>query len=147
MKAGNASHAVTFSLCYSWWNSIFTHSGLNRMVSILLTEYFYKHFGFISILVNKKLFLWVQLIDTALFQAIMTWHQTSGKPLPKLMMTKFLQCHMTSLGYNEFTHWVRPDDTFILQWAVSSLVQVMACHLFGTKPLPEIMLFCYELDA
>ena len=31
------------------------------------------------------------------------------------------------------------------QWNVSALVQVMACRLFGAKPLPEPMLAYYQL--
>ena len=32
------------------------------------------------------------------------------------------------------------------QLTVSALVQVMACHLFGAKPLPEPMLTYYQVD-
>ena len=33
-----------------------------------------------------------------------------------------------------------PDDAKMHQWAMSTLVQLMAWHLFGAKPLPEPML-------
>ena len=33
------------------------------------------------------------------------------------------------------------------QWTGSALVQVMACHLFGAKPLPEPMLVYWQLDS
>ena len=36
---------------------------------------------------------------------------------------------------------------FFRQWTGSSLVQVMACHLFGAKPLPETMLIYRQLDS
>ena len=32
------------------------------------------------------------------------------------------------------------------QWTGSALIQVMACRLFGTKPLPEPMLTYCHLD-
>ena len=32
---------------------------------------------------------------------------------------------------------LRPNDAIWCQWTVSSLVMVMACYLFGTKPLPK----------
>ena len=36
-----------------------------------------------------------------------------------------------------------PSAAYMRHWAGSSLVQVMACRLFGAKPLPEPMLaFC-----
>ena len=38
----------------------------------------------------------------------------------------------------------RPGDAH--QWNGSSLVQVMTCHLFSTKPLPEPMLTTCQLD-
>ena len=33
-----------------------------------------------------------------------------------------------------------PSAAYMHHWTGSALVQVMACHLFGTKPLPEPML-------
>ena len=37
-------------------------------------------------------------------------------------------------------------DAYIRQWTGSSLVQVMACRLFGAKPLPETLLAYSQLD-
>ena len=39
-----------------------------------------------------------------------------------------------------------PGAACICQWTGSSLLQLMACHLFGTKPQPEPMLVCCQLD-
>ena len=39
-----------------------------------------------------------------------------------------------------------PDDTYMRQWTGSSLVQVMACCLGGTKPLPEPMMTYCQFD-
>ena len=40
---------------------------------------------------------------------------------------------------------LRPGDAYIRHWTGSPLVQTMACHLFGTKPLSEPMLeYCYS---
>ena len=39
-----------------------------------------------------------------------------------------------------------PSAAFMRQWTWSSLVQVMACRLFGAKPLPEPMLAYCQLD-
>ena len=44
-----------------------------------------------------------------------------------------------------FTH-LPPSDAYMRQWTGSSLVQVMACCLFGDKPLPEPMLIYCWLD-
>ena len=33
-----------------------------------------------------------------------------------------------------------PSAPYMCWWTASALVQVMACHLFGTKPIPEPML-------
>ena len=35
---------------------------------------------------------------------------------------------------------------YMRQWTGSSLVQIMACRLFGAKPLPQPMLTYYQLD-
>ena len=40
-----------------------------------------------------------------------------------------------------------PGATCMRQWSGSSLVQVMACRLFGAKPLPEPMLAYCQLDS
>ena len=45
--------------------------------------------------------------------------------------------------------WVNsspPSAAYMRQWTESSLVRVMACHLFGAKPLPEPMLVYCQLD-
>ena len=40
-----------------------------------------------------------------------------------------------------------PSTTYMHQWIGSALVQVMACCLFGAKPLPEPMLAYCQLDS
>ena len=40
-----------------------------------------------------------------------------------------------------------PSATYMHQWTGSALVQVMACHLFGAKPLPELMLPYCQLHS
>ena len=39
-----------------------------------------------------------------------------------------------------------PSATHMHQWTVSALVQVMACRLYGAKPLPEPILDYCQLD-
>ena len=39
-----------------------------------------------------------------------------------------------------------PSDAYMCQWTGSTLVQIMACHLFGAKPLPEPTLTYCRLD-
>ena len=58
---------------------------------------------------------------------------------------------LISLKYElSFVHaWMinsPPDITFRHQWGEPSLLQVMACHLFGAKSLPEQMVTFYQLD-
>ena len=54
---------------------------------------------------------------------------------------------------NEITHSDNainsstPWATFMRQWIGSSLVQIMACRLFGAKPLSEPMLVYCQLDS
>ena len=40
-----------------------------------------------------------------------------------------------------------PSGAYMCQWTGSSLVQVMACHLIGAKPLPEPMLVYCQPDS
>ena len=62
-----------------------------------------------------------------------------------------LWCNIVSLGHNGFevTQWNIPVNSFpssvayMCQWTGSALVQIMACHLFGAKPLPDpILTYC-----
>ena len=39
-----------------------------------------------------------------------------------------------------------PNGAYMWQWIQQVLVQVMACHLLGAKPLPEPMLTYCQLD-
>ena len=39
-----------------------------------------------------------------------------------------------------------PGDAYMRQWTWSSLVQIMACRLFGAKPLSEPKLTYCQLD-
>ena len=47
---------------------------------------------------------------------------------------------------NCLTH-LPPCAAYMRQWIRSALVQIMACRLFGTKPLSEPMLVCCQLDS
>ena len=40
-----------------------------------------------------------------------------------------------------------PSAAYMREWIGSALVQIMACHLFGAKPLPEPMLTYCQLDS
>ena len=45
--------------------------------------------------------------------------------------------------------WVNsspPGAAYMIQWTGQTLVQVMACRLFGVKPLPEPMMTYWQLD-
>ena len=39
-----------------------------------------------------------------------------------------------------------PSAAYKRQWIGSTLVQKMACHIFGAKPLSKPMLTCCQLD-
>ena len=58
------------------------------------------------------------------------------------LMTKTMVVHN-----NLYIDSSPPSSTYMRRWTGSALVQVMACRLFGTKPLPELMLFYYQLDS
>ena len=60
-------------------------------------------------------------------------------------------CHGNRhLSPTQVPSWINsssPSAAYIRWWTVSSLVQIMACRLFGTKPLPEPMLTYCQLDS
>ena len=51
---------------------------------------------------------------------------------------------MPNVGINNSS---TPSAAYMRQWSRSTLVQVMACRLFGAKPLPEPMLVHCQLDS
>ena len=66
---------------------------------------------------------------------IMTWHLPGDKPFSELFMVK-LQTHICVTRPQRINS-LRPADTCLIQY---SLGQLMTCHLFSAKPLPEPML-------
>ena len=97
----------------------------------------------------------------------MAWRQPGDKPLSEPMMVNLLthicvtrpqwvnqiptfsfvgrSCKYCLLKDGHFVQlqWVnslRLSDSYMHQWTRPSLVQIMACRLFGTKPLSEPML-------
>ena len=42
-------------------------------------------------------------------------------------------------------NWSLPSATYICQWIGQALVQIMACRLFGAKPLSKPMLAYHQL--
>ena len=41
---------------------------------------------------------------------------------------------------------LKPGDSYMHQWTGPALVQLMACCLFGAKPLPRQMMTYCQLD-
>ena len=54
-----------------------------------------------------------------------------------------IKSHPCRLGVNSSP----PIATYMRQWTGSSLVQVMACRMYGAKPLPEPKLPYCQLDS
>ena len=48
---------------------------------------------------------------------------------------------------NYILNSLRPSDTYMRHQARPWLVQIMACRLFGTKPLSEPMLYYHQMDT
>ena len=82
--------------------------------------------------------------NPALIQ-IMAWRRPGDKPLSETMLASLLM-HICVTR----PQWVIScprNAAYMIQWSGSSLVQVMACHLFSAKPLLEpILAFC-QLDS
>ena len=88
----------------------------------------------------------------ALFQ-MMAWHWPGNKPLSEAMMVSLLT-HIC-VAWPQWVNSLRPCDAYMcLQPRPSTgpvdnrtaLVQIMACHLFGAKPLSNPMMYYYQLD-
>ena len=62
-----------------------------------------------------------------------------GKYLRQIIYKTKVSSVTSALAF-QYMNTLRPGDVYIHQWARSAFVQVMACHLFGTKPLSGPML-------
>ena len=51
--------------------------------------------------------------------------------------------YKTKLGLSQYFNSLRPSDAYMRQKTRPSLVQIMACRLFGAKPLSEPTLEYY----
>ena len=100
-----------------------------------------KHYIFIQIVlifVNK-----VPIDNKSLIQILAF---SGDKPLSEPMMACFTGTYV-SICLAELTHLPQvPSAAYIHQLTGPALIQIMACHLFGTKPLPELILAYCQLD-
>ena len=85
----------------------------------------------ISLKISLKFVSKVQINKIPALVQIMAWGQPGAKSLSEPMMLSLLM-HIC-VTRPQWVNILRPDDTH--WWTGSSLVQVMACHLFSTKPL------------
>ena len=61
-----------------------------------------------------------------------------------IVSAKEMELHCISIGVMSILNWhinaASPSAAYMRQWIGSALVQIMACYLFGTKPLSEPVL-------
>ena len=94
---------------------------------------------------------WFRSVNLPSLVQIMAWCLVSTKPLSEPMMVSLLiqVCGAQPRWFNCThclpKHSLKLDDVHRNQWSQSSLLQVMACFLFGTKSLPEPMLTYWQL--
>ena len=55
-------------------------------------------------------------------------------------------CTVKSFHYYETLNSSPPSAAYMRQGTEPALVQIMACRLFGAKPLPELMLTYSQFD-
>ena len=75
---------------------------------------------------------------------IRTW--INNYSLHKTMGCNYLVMSWYQSNHVKLTH-LPPSAAYMCQWTGPALVHVMACRLFGAKPLPEPMLAYCELDS
>ena len=95
-------------------------------------------------------------IRNLLFQILMLWwthfmkilfHGAFGSHYKIIWQESAAKGQISNLqNIHNFSSMGKPGDAYMCQWDGPSLVQVMACHLYGAKPLPEPMLIHCQLD-
>ena len=75
---------------------------------------------------------------------IMAWRRPGDKPLSEAMMVN-LSMHIC-ISRPQWVNLSPPSAAYMRQWTVSALVQIMACCLYGAKPLSKSMVEYCRLD-
>ena len=140
--------------------TFFMHWGLNNMGNILQT--------LLNAFLLKKIFILIQM-SIKYFSEGSKWEYPDSKvhganmgptwllPAPdgphvgpmnlairgKSSFFKVLGCHQTSDTPLMYLNSSPPSAAYMCQWIGSSLVQIMACRLFGAKPLSKpVLKYC-----
>ena len=78
-----------------------------------------------------------------------TDRQTDGqtdKVIPVYPPINFVEAGVIMKRPQAMVNSSPPTAAYMRQWIVSALIQIMACGLFGTKPLSKLMLVYFQLD-
>ena len=91
---------------------------------------------------------------TELFRHLWLWHLKILKDPPKWFKVAItyeidftIEVPDQYICETQTFNSLRPSAAYMCQWTGSALVQIMACHLIGTKPLSEQMLVYCQMDA
>ena len=78
-------------------------------------------------------------------QMICLWRRISLANVSQQAQTVVILHHQLRI-WNAPINSSPPSAAYMCQWTGSALVQIMACCLFGAKPLSKPMLGCCQLD-
>ena len=97
----------------------------------------------ISINISSKFVPKVPINKIPALVQIMAWRWPGDKPLSEPMMIRLVRLPMhICVTRPQWVNLLRPSDAYMCRQLRTSLVQIMACHLFGTKPLSEVLNQC-----
>ena len=124
------------------------HWGRDKMDAFFADDIFkcifFKENVWISITISLKFVPKGPINNIPALVQIMAWRRPGDKPLSEPMLVGSL----THICVTR-PQWVNsspPSAAYMRQWIRSALVQIMACRLFGTKPLFKPVLGYYQFD-
>ena len=95
----------------------------------------------------------VQINNIPALVQIMAWRRPGDKPLSEPTMVSLLTHICVTRPQWVNLSWqiilfnsLKPSDTYMRLYNISTLLQILACRLFGAKPLTESMLPYYQLN-
>ena len=135
-----------------------THRGQDKMIVYLQTTFSNSISDMKIAAFHCSLFLCTKgpINSKSRLIQVMTWRQCDAKPLPETFMIRAIDAYTRPtrpqcvsnrvsllLPLLLFINSSPPSTAYMRQLTGSSLVQVMACRLFGAKPLSEpILEYC-----
>ena len=126
-----------------WVNSLWTHCGSVATCGDII----WANTGLGNDLLSDDTKPFPELVLTCLSPVDRQFHRKSSRYQSLICVWKYTVNITATSPRGQWVNSSPPSAAYMRQWIGSALVQIMACHLFGAKPLPQPVLAYCQLDS